>query len=446
MSKAKSIALALAANLSKSKKYLVAVSGGMDSMALLHGLVVNAYRVAVAHCNYQLRGEDSNADQKLVQDFCTKWQIDFYTKNFDTLAFMQEHKVGIQEGARMLRYSYFQELCEAHKLAAVLTAHHAADQLETVMMNICRGTGLDGLTGIKIESKINNQSIIRPLLHLDKQLIQEYIAAMQVPYRDDASNAKTDYLRNQMRLVVIPAIENADPRFTKTMQGNIDNWTNVNTIYQAHISKQLHKACSQRGRELYLHLNAFKKLQPISQWIYEAIKPYGFSYLQSQEVMKILDAANGKMVANDKYRIVKQDDFLVITNAESAESNHIIIEQSTTEVAAAYFTLHLNALNKTENLNTNPNIALLDATKLEYPLLLRKWKEGDYFYPLGMPKKKKVARFLIDNKIPLLQKEKTYVLESNHKIVWVVGMRIDNRVKITDSSKEVLRLEAKWKD
>jgi tRNA(Ile)-lysidine synthase len=269
---------------------------------------------------------------------------------------------------------------------------------------------------------------------------------MQVPYRDDASNAKTDYLRNQMRLVVIPAIENADPRFTKTMQGNIDNWTNVNTIYQAHISKQLHKACSQRGRELYLHLNAFKKLQPISQWIYEAIKPYGFSYLQSQEVMKILNAANGKMVANDKYRIVKQDDFLVITNAESAESNHIIIEQSTTEVAAAYFTLHLNALNKTENLNTNPNIALLDATKLEYPLLLRKWKEGDYFYPLGMPKKKKVARFLIDNKIPLLQKEKTYVLESNHKIVWVVGMRIDNRVKITDSSKEVLRLEAKWKD
>ena len=173
MSKAKSIALALAVNLSKSKKYLVAVSGGMDSMALLHGLVVNAYRVAVAHCNYQLRGEDSNADQKLVQDFCTKWQIDFYTKNFDTLAFMQEHKVGIQEGARMLRYSYFQELCEAHKLAAVLTAHHAADQLETVMMNICRGTGLDGLTGIKIESKINNQSIIRPLLHLDKQLIQE---------------------------------------------------------------------------------------------------------------------------------------------------------------------------------------------------------------------------------------------------------------------------------
>jgi tRNA(Ile)-lysidine synthase len=427
-------------NLPKTNKYLVAVSGGMDSMALVHAMHNVGYTFQVAHCNYQLRGADSDADQELVRAFCIKYQIPFHAKRFDTMAIIGQQKVGIQEGARQIRYQYFAELCNTNQLHAVVTAHHAGDQIETILMNICRGTGLDGLTGIKVKNTIDDLLVIRPLLNLEKKNIQQYIIENNIDYREDASNAKQDYLRNQMRLSVIPAIEKADARFAKTMQNNIENWTNVNTIYQAHVSKTLNKAMSQRGQEMVLHINAFRKLAVMEQWIYEALKPYQFSYAQCQEVYKIIDAPNGKFVANEKYRVVKQNDLLIITSAEKQQSTFIIIEKSDQEVQTKDFVLQINQLQLDVKISDNTNIALLDASKIEYPLVLRKWKEGDYFYPLGMAKKKKVARFLIDNKVPLLQKEKTYVLVSGDKIIWIVGMRIDDRMKIKESTKMVLKV------
>jgi tRNA(Ile)-lysidine synthase len=427
-------------HLPKNKKYLIAVSGGMDSMALLHGMHQAGFTIHVAHCNYQLRGVDSLADEQLVNDYCTKWQIAFAVKRFDTIAIIAEQKVGIQQGARQIRYAFFKELCTEYKLDAVVTAHHAGDQIETVLMNICRGTSLEGLTGIKVKNTIDDLLVIRPLLNLDKNYIQQYITENKIDFREDASNAKQDYLRNQIRLSVIPALQNADERFEKTMRNNIAIWVKTDAIYKAHVQKVLSKLCSQRGKEMYLHCNSFKKMEHTEHWLFEALQAYQFSFAQTLEVVKIIDAPNGKFVANENYRVVKHNDFLIITSAVDAESNHVLIQESDAEIVNAHFTLKFTTQNFDGKITENASIALLDTSKILYPLVLRKWKDGDYFYPLGMVKKKKVARFLIDNKVPLLQKEKTYVLVSGDKIIWVVGMRIDDRIKIKENTKMVLKV------
>jgi tRNA(Ile)-lysidine synthase len=426
--------------LNKSQAYLVAVSGGVDSMVLLHALLINDYTIQVAHFNYQLRGADSNADEQLVIDFCTKWQIPLHIKSFNTKAYIAEKKVGLQEGARNLRYQYFSEICEHQNLCGVLTAHHADDQIETVLMNIGRGTGLNGLTGIKVKNKINNLMIIRCLLYINKQEIEQYAAEFQVPFRVDASNLSSDYRRNALRNDVIPAWQSSEDRFRKNMLQNIEQWGTVQGIYNSLVKQTLKKSISHRGSELYLHLHSFKKLDPLVQWIFEAVNSYGFSFGQCHEIVKIMDADNGKFIASETHRAIKQNDFIIVSAKQTLESGHILIQQNETNIQTKDFTLAISQLKNDGLIDGRSEVALIDANKIQFPLVLRPWKLGDYFYPLGMQKKKKVARFLIDAKMPLLQKEKTWVVESNGKIIWIVGQRIDDRVKVSGNTKVILKM------
>ncbi|WP_462221662.1 tRNA lysidine(34) synthetase TilS, partial [Ferruginibacter sp.] len=416
-------------------KLLLAVSGGVDSIVLCELCKQAGYDFAFAHCNFQLRGEESERDEKFVRALAEKYGVEIFVEKFDTNSIAVLEKKSIEETARNLRYKWFEEIRIQNGINYILTAHHADDNIETVLMNFFRGTGIKGLHGIL--SKQNK--IIRSLLFANKKELLAFAATNNLEFVQDYTNDQNDFTRNYFRNELIPAVKKVFPEADENILKNITRFGEVEQLYNQAIELHKSKLLETKGNESHIPVLKLQKTKPLATVIYEIIKDYNFTSHQSEEVMALLQSESGKYIQSTSHRIIKNRKWLIISPNQTATAQNILIEESDKQITFTEGKLQIEKYS-TFNINHSPLTAQLDLSQIKFPLLLRKWKQGDYFYPLGMQKKKKLSRFFIDQKLSLTQKEKVWVVESNKKILWVIGMRIDDRFKIMDKTKEVLQI------
>lgn len=437
-------------------KLILAVSGGVDSVLLCELCKQAGYDFMIAHCNFQLRGEESERDERFVMELGDKYKVRVEVKKFETEKYAAENKLSIQEAARKLRYDWFEELVNGQlsivnnapgsSHAYLLTAHHADDNNETLLMNFFRGTGLHGLTGIPEKTG----SIRRPLLPFSKEELLAFAKENNLPWVEDSSNESTKYTRNYFRKELIPALQKVFPQVKENLQDNISRFKEIEALYRLSVDAVKKKLVRKKGNELHIPVKQLLGYHNRAL-IYDLIADYGFTEKQIDEVIKLGHSESGRYVdaPGGDYRIIKHRHWFIISPAAGDNLENIIIEESSGQVPFALGLLQVQSLPAAGfKLPVTHNAACFDRKEISFPLILRKWKTGDYFYPLGMKKqssdkqgKKKVARFLIDQKLSKTDKEKVWVLESNQRIIWVVGMRIDNRVKINDKTKQVLQVK-----
>ncbi len=411
----------------KSDQLLVACSGGCDSVVLVHLLNQLNYSISIAHYNFQLRGEESDRDEDFVKNLAEQMQMPFYVQKMDTKKYEEEHNVNTQLAARELRYNWFHTLQNAKTnlpFTFIVTAHHANDNVETVLMNFCKGTGINGMHGILPK----NKNIIRPFLFAKRKDIENYALQNSISYINDSSNESSKYNRNFIRNEVVPLLQHKYPQIEDNIIHNIEKFNDVEILYEEVIQLKKKKIIENKSNEIHIPIYKLVKEKAYRTILYEIIKNYNFTSRQLMEVVKLLDAENSKYISSTTHSIIKNRNWLIITPITTEQSQHIIINVTDKKVAFENGNITKETGAKFKE-NVDQAVAQFNSTKLEFPLILRKWKEGDYFYPLGMTKKKKVARFLIDLKLSKPEKDKVWVIESNQKIVWIVGYRIDERYK-----------------
>jgi tRNA(Ile)-lysidine synthase len=436
---------------SNADHLLLAVSGGVDSVVLCELCFQSGFSFSIAHCNFQLRGEESERDETFVRALAEKYKVTVFVKKFDTEKYAADHKLSIQEAARKLRYEWFNQLVNSHESLVVsqasvsrltshvpiLTAHHADDNIETLVMNFCRGTGLHGLTGIPAV----NGSVRRPLLCFSKEELLQFARENKLAFVEDSSNQSVKYTRNLFRHEIIPAIEKVYPQVKVNLLDNLERFKSIEALYTIAVDKLLQKLVRQKGAEWHVPV---KQLMGYNNkaLVYELIARFGFSEKQVEEVTKLSWAGSGKYIesADHRHRIIRHRHWFVIGPVQAAKDSMLVVEKGTSEVETENGTLFIKETVQFKDFPANPYEALLDAKEIQFPLLLRKWKTGDYFYPLGMKKKKKLSRFFIDLKLSKTEKENVWVLEMNKKIIWVVGYRIDERFKINPQTGAALHL------
>lgn len=417
---------------------LVAVSGGVDSVVLCQLCKEAGFDFSIAHCHFGLRATESDRDAAFVKSFAEKLGVPFFIKRFDTKQFAEDHKSSIQVAARELRYHWFVELLQEHKnLNWLLTAHHADDQVETALMNFCKGTGISGLRGMLPK----RDRILRPLLFATRQEILDYAIANKLTWVDDTSNEETKYTRNFFRHEVLPAVEKIFPKAKENMANTVAHLAEVELLYNESIERYKKSLLEYKESEVHIPVLKLQKTPALRTVIFEIIKTYNFTAQQAGEVEKLLVAESGKYIVSKTHRVLRNRKWLIIAPLTTEEQSQILIDETSDLVTFGQQKIKLEK-KSVDQIKTDGDSgkALIDTKHLVYPLILRKWKAGDYFYPLGMPRKKKLARFFIDQKLSLNDKENVWVIESNKRIVWLVGMRIDDRFKITTSTKDVLQL------
>jgi tRNA(Ile)-lysidine synthase len=414
------------------KKIVVAVSGGLDSMVLAALLKDAAVEIIIAHCNFGLRGAESEGDEKFVREYAAQWDVACFVKQFDTPAILENQGGNLQETARDLRYSWFEQLRREHGFDLIATAHHKQDSVETMLINFFKGTGIAGMHGILPQQG----KIIRPLLSFTKEELKQFATAQNMPWREDSSNAKDQYTRNAIRNQLFPAIEQIFPQALEQLSGNTVRFAEAEELYLQSIERYRKKLIEKRGKDWYIPILKLKHVTPLNTILWELIKPFGFNAAQLGDIVHLLQAETGRYIAAPAFRIIRNRNFLIITTAQQEESTHILIQNNDVEAHTPGFSLAIKqtafeASDMDSIIHFPKEKICVDADALKFPLVLRPWKTGDYFYPLGMNgKKKKVSRFLIEQKLPLHEKEKVWVLESNQRIVWVAGMRPDERFKV----------------
>lgn len=420
---------------------LLAVSGGVDSVVLVDLVAKAGFEFSIAHCNFQLRGSDSERDELFVSTLQNATEI--FSKKFDTARFAQEQKMAIQEAARKLRYEWFEGLMDHYrsnytKQILLVTAHHADDNIETVLMNYFRGTGISGMRGILPFQK--DRSIIRPLLAFRKSELIDHAKNEGLEFVEDVSNSSDKYTRNFFRNQLIPQIQNIFPAVEENILENIGRMREVASIYQDAVAAEIQQLIVQKDNEIHIPILKLQKQKVLHTILWEITKQYGFAAAQVSEIMKLIHADNGAIVSSDNFRIIKNRNWLIIAKKASIDSLYHVIEQGTTHLSFENGRLEISTVNAAGSL-TDQTVALLDLHKIQFPLLVRKPRTGDYFYPLGMQKKKKLSRFFIDQKLSRTQKEKCWVIESNKKIVWVIGYRIDDRFKLPKDIDQILKIQ-----
>lgn len=416
------------------KKLLLAVSSGLDSMVLLHLFQELHYDIAIAHCNFQLRGVESFGDQKFIQDYAEANAIPIFVTQFDTEAFAKDFKLSTQVAARELRYNWFYELLETENYDYILTAHHADDNLETFLINLTRGTGLEGLTGIPEQ----NDKIIRPLLFSSRLEIINYAKEHCIEWREDSSNASDKYVRNKIRHHLIPILKELNPNFMtlflKTesyLQQSLAMVDDAAVMVYQQVAKEVED-------QIHFDLNQLLKLPNYQSYLYQWLKEFGFTAWS--DIYDLVESQSGKQVFSTDFRLLKDRDSLILYPIDhSGIEEEFLINKNQTEVK-----IPLNiTFSKVDDISQGSNTTIfVDADQLVFPLVLRKWKTGDVFMPFGMDgKSKKVSKLFKDEKLSLLEKENTWILCSNDQIVWVIGIRADDRFRTGNTTKNILKIE-----
>lgn len=420
----------------KGGKLLVAVSGGIDSVVLAHLSQILGLNFALAHCNFNLRGEESDADEEFVLQLAEDLELEVFIENFDTLKYAADNKCSIQMAARELRYNWFEELANQLNYDFILTAHHADDNLETFLINFTRGTGLEGLTGIPEV----NAKFVRPLLPFSSNDIQEYAKENKIKWRDDSSNKSTKYVRNKLRHEVIPILKEINPSLLQSFQSTLNNLNDTSIIVNESIDGFLNKAIDYIDENnVTFNIDAFKKLNNPKPYLYESLKEFGFT--QWDDILNLLDAETSKQVFSSTYRLIKNRAHLLLSKISVDDFENISISENDKTIETPIGSLFFDEADAI--FGTRTNVIFVDKDVVKYPLKIRKWREGDVFYPLGMTGKKKISKFFKDEKLSLLDKENTLLLCSAEDIIWVINRRADNRFRVTENTKHILKVELK---
>ena len=415
-------------------KLIIAVSGGVDSIVLFHLCLKLKLNFFVAHCNFKLREKESDLDEKFVRDLAIKHNIKFYTKSFNTKKLSSNYNKSIQMAARELRYSWFEELSKELNVKHILTAHHLDDSLETFLINLSRGSGIDGLLGIP---KVND-AVYRPLLIFKKDEILSYAKENKISWREDSSNRKQDYLRNQIRIEVLPKLKEINPNLLDNFSKSIDRLQQSKSIIKDKIDDFIKNVSFTRGEKIYFEINKIKKVTNIDAYLYELLKRYNFT--QWDDIRGLLDSQSGKQIISKTHKLLKDREHLILVKNSEVENKTALINKSSKEVAVSLGKIKLSIAKKISK--EDSDVIYLDSAKLDFPLKVRNLLSGDYFYPFGMNGKKKVSKYLKDKKISIYDKDKVLILEtSKNKIIWVVGMRLDDRFSVTDNTKEITKIE-----
>ncbi|MCF6307004.1 MAG: tRNA lysidine(34) synthetase TilS [Flavobacteriaceae bacterium] len=416
----------------KEKKILIACSGGLDSVVLTRLLRNLKFNISLAHCNFSLRGVESDGDEEFVEKLADKLSVPIFTKTFDTKTYANDHKISTQMAARDLRYEWFDELINNFNFDYLLTAHHLDDDLETFLINLSRGTGLRGLTGIPE----NNEKIIRPLLNFTRQDLLIYAQKETINWREDSSNSKADYLRNKLRLEVIPKLKETDVSLLKSFQQTQKHLKESLLLVEDYMVLIQNLVFTETANGLKIDIYKLQELPNTKALLYELLSPYGFTAWE--DISDLLNAQSGKQIFSNTHRLIKdRSDFLLTETDSNLDSESIFISEEL-ETIETPFKLQFDRISEVNN-PSNKEV-YVDFEKLKFPLEIRTWKEGDYFYPFGMKGKKKLSKFFKDEKLSLVAKEKVRVLCTENVIVWVMGMRLDDRFKVTENTKKTVKI------
>ena len=418
-------------------RVLAAVSGGMDSVLMARLLSAAGYRFGIAHCNFQLRGPEALADQAFCSRLADELKVKFHTINFDTVAYAGNHKISIQMAARELRYQWFEQLRQQYGYQVIALAHHQNDTIETILLNLTRGTGITGLHGILPQ----NGALVRPMLFMSREEINKAVAENEIAYVEDSSNASAKYARNKIRLEVIPKLKELNPALEETFEANLQHFRQMELLLEQEVNRQKAYLTEHDG-ELHLPLDAVKRMQPVHLLLYHLLQPYGFNGAQITDVLSVLDKHPGRAFESTGYLLTLDRGKLIVKKKADRLLQPVVIKKASAKTN--YGQYHLTQLHNDSAMivKDNPMAVSVDAELLVYPLTLRAWVQGDQFYPLGMRSRQKLSDFFIHQKIPLHQKNDIPLLvNGNHEIIWIAGYRLDERYKVNDNTKKVTIFE-----
>ena len=414
------------------RPFLLACSGGVDSMVLWHLCRDYGLHFEVAHCNFGLRGAESDADAAFVQETAKNWNTIIHVKNFKTVYYSNLNKQSLQESARILRYAWFRELLDTHQLSYTVTAHQADDVLETFLINLIRGTGLEGLSGIPQRA----ERIRRPFLPFERNEIEAYARSREIPWREDSSNSEEKYLRNRLRHTVIPNLKDADSRMFSNFHKTLGFLSGSNALVRNHISEIRQDIFQKEGEIIRIPLDSLTQLKPLESYLYELFRPFGFTDWKA--LHRLMDGISGKEIRSLSHRLLRDRAALLLRPLQDPDTGVYPVFPNVEErgVPALLAIQNVAVLGE-----VRPDVLYVDAETLKEGLQLRKWKKGDYFYPLGMNGKQKVSKYFKDHKFNLFEKEDQWILCSGSEIVWLVGHRPDERFKVQVGTKQILKIE-----
>ena len=401
---------------------LVGLSGGADSVALLRILMELGYQCIAAHCNFWLRDRESLRDEEFVTQLCKKLEVALYKIEFDTHSYAKEKAISIEMAARELRYNWFYELKKETQASSIAVAHHVDDNIETLLLNLIRGTGIKGLTGIPPK----NQDIIRPLLCISRDEITDYLNTLQQDYVTDSTNLEAEYTRNKIRLNILPLFEEINPSVKNTLNETISRLRETEKIYRDSINKGIQRVYID-GK---IAIDKIRQERSPSTLLYEILYPLGFTPQQIESIHQSLYKQSGKQFFSEKWKVLKDRNFLILEEKEKVLSRPEL-------------EFHQLPLKSDYIIPKDKNTACLDADKLKPPLTVRKWQVGDTFIPFGMKGRKKISDYLTDRKFSLYEKDNIWVLCSGNQIAWVINERIDQRFSIDNTTKNIVVIQEK---
>lgn len=418
---------------------LVTVSGGMDSMFLLTYLFNKNYKLAVAHCNFGLRGNESDGDEAFVKSFCKTNQIKFHTKRFETETYSKANGISIQMAARDLRYQWFNELCEADLAfgeTKIVTAHHKTDNAETILLNMVRGTGLKGLEGISPIS----ENKIRPLLCLTRDEIETLVKELKITYREDSSNKSDKYHRNRLRLNVLPELKKINPEFENTFQANAEIVRQANGFINHFIETIKNEISTGGKKSVTIDINKMQKCPEPRFVLFSILSEFGFNAPTVDDIFESLSALSGKLFFSSTHRLVIDRTLLIIEPLHHSPFQSYGVTPETKSIETPYHYWKFELLTSNFKFPISSNEGCFDFEKLNFPLTVRPWQQGDKIKPLGMHGHKKVSDILVDKKVSIPDKEKVWVVISENEIIWVGGLVVSEDYKITSDTKRVLQI------
>lgn len=396
-------------------KVIVALSGGADSVALLHILLSLHYECVAAHCNFHLRGEESERDEQFVRSLCREWRVPLHVRQFDTEAYARANRLSIEMAARDLRYAWFRELAAQEQAQAVAVAHHADDQAETLLMNLVRGAGLRGMCGIPTRNGI----VVRPLLRCTRQGIEDYLRTKQIPFVTDSTNAQTDYKRNKFRHIILPALEQINPGIRQTLAEERDHFAGYRQIVQAYMEQAAARIVREKDGRLHIDTACLLREPAPETVLYELLSPYGFNATQTGQLHAALEGTPGKRFESATHYAIKDRTEIIIGRRTDGGQ------------AAPAIDISIRPRRATEQFPAaDAEVAFFDADKLRGPLSVRHWQAGDVFRPIGLKGKKKISDFFTDCKLDVQQKQAVWLVLSGTEVAWVAGHRIDERFKV----------------
>lgn len=418
-------------------KVVLAVSGGVDSMVMLDLFQRMGVDFVVAHCNFQLRGAESDGEETFLRDYCADERIELYVKHFDTREYAALTGMSVEMAARKLRYDWFFELLDQLSFQHVATAHHLDDLIETMLVNLSRGTGIRGLSGIQPK----NGRILRPLLAVNREQILAYAAEHHISYKNDSSNDELLYQRNVIRHQIIPLFEEINQAFRRNAVRTASILKETEQVYLQKIDDVRQMVMEQQGMSRLFSIDKLKLLRPLNSILFELFYPFGFNAQQIREMIGAFDAEAGKIFLSPTHRIVKDRCHFIVTPLENDYPSRFYIEEGQNEIVwPVSLRFELIPRDAGFRFSRSPLVADLDYDLLQFPLLMKKWESGEYFQPLGMSGFKKISDFFVDEKLSIPEKESVWIVYSGQKVVWITGKRIDDRFKITLKTKRVLRI------